>query len=273
MKRWLVLFSALPLLAFAAPQEKIVALGGDVTEIVYALGASSSLVARDSTSQWPQAANVLPDVGYLRQLNAEGILSMRPTLVLASAQAQPSLALKQVEQSHVRVIAVPAANDLSVIDEKVRIVAEATHREAEGEALRGKLRQALSTLPTSPLNKRVLFILNHGGMTAMAAGQQTGADAAIRAAGLQNAMQGFTRYQPLSQEGVIASRPDLVVISQDGINALGGEANLWTLPGLAQTPAGRNKQVLAIDDMALLGFSVRTPEAIRQLRTKAEQLP
>jgi iron complex transport system substrate-binding protein len=198
---------------------------------------------------------------------------MRPTLVLASAQAQPSLALKQVEQSHVRVIAVPAGNDLSVIDEKVRIVAEATHREAEGEVLRKTLRQALSALPDSPLNKRVLFILNHGGMTAMAAGQQTAADAAIRAAGLQNAMQGFTRYQPLSQEGTIASRPDLVVISQDGLNALGGEANLWTLPGLAQTPAGRNKQVLAIDDMALLGFSVRTPEAIQQLRAKAEQLP
>ncbi len=271
MKRWLALLSALPLLALAAPQEKIVTLGGDVTEIVYALGAASSLVARDSTSQWPQAANSLPDVGYLRQLNAEGILSMRPTLVLASAQAQPSLALKQVEQSHVRVIAVPASNDLNVIDEKVRIVAEATHREAEGEVLRSTLRQALSALPASPLNKRVLFILNHGGMTAMAAGQQTGADAAIRAAG--NAMQGFTRYQPLSQEGTIASRPDLVVISQDGLNALGGEANLWTLPGLAQTPAGRNKQVLAIDDMALLGFSVRTPEAIQQLRAKAEQLP
>lgn len=107
----------------------------------------------------------------------------------------------------------------------------------------------------------------------MAAGQQTGADAAIRAAGLQNAMQGFTRYQPLSQEGIIASQPDMVVISQDGVNALGGEANLWKLPGLAQTPAGRHKQLLAIDDMALLGFSVRTPEAIRQLRAKAEQLP
>ncbi|MCX4181447.1 heme/hemin ABC transporter substrate-binding protein [Enterobacter sp. HSTU-ASh6] len=273
MKRWFALIGALPLLAFAAPPEKIVTLGGDVTEIVYALGAASSLVARDSTSQWPQAANALPDVGYLRQLNAEGILSLRPTLVLASAQAQPSLALKQVEQSHVRVIEIPASNDLSVIDEKVRIVAEATHREAEGQALRNRLRQALSTLPASPLNKRVLFILNHGRMTAMAAGQQTAADAAIRAAGLQNAMQGFSRYQPLSQEGIIASRPDLVVISSDGITALGGEANLWTLPGLAQTPAGRNKQVLAIDDMALLGFSLRTPEAIQQLRSKAEQLP
>jgi iron complex transport system substrate-binding protein len=88
-----------------------------------------------------------PDVGYLRQLNAEGILSMRPTLVLASAQAQPSLALKQVEQSHVKVVTVPGSNDLSVIDEKVRVIAEATHQQAEGEILRGKLRQALQHCP------------------------------------------------------------------------------------------------------------------------------
>ncbi|WP_368541128.1 hemin ABC transporter substrate-binding protein [Enterobacter soli] len=273
MKKWLVLLSALPLTLFAAAPERVVALGGDVTEIVYALGAQSSLVARDSTSQWPQAATALPDVGYLRQLNAEGILSLRPTLVLASAQAQPSLALKQVAQSKVTVVTVPGSNDLSVIDEKVRVIAEATHRQAQGEILRKSVRDALAALPKSALNKRVLFILNHGGMTAMAAGQQTGADAAIRAAGLQNAMQGFTRYQPLSQEGVIASRPDLVVISGDGVKALGGEENLWALPGLAQTPAGRNRQMLAVDDMALLGFSVRTPQAIQQLRAKAEQLP
>lgn len=273
MKKLLVLIALLPLMAQAAPEERVIALGGDVTEIVYALGAQSSLVARDSTSQWPEAATALPDVGYLRQLNAEGILATRPTLVLASAQAQPSLVLKQVEQSKVSVVTVPAGNALSVIDEKVRVIAQATHREAQGEALRQSLRQALTALPSSKLNKRVLFILNHGGMTAMAAGQQTGADAAIRAAGLRNAMQGFNRYQPLSQEGVIASQPDLVVISQDGVKAMGGEENLWALPGLAQTPAGRNKQVLQIDDMALLGFSVRTPQAIQQLRAKAEQLP
>lgn len=70
MKNWFALLCALPLVTVAAP-ERIVALGGDVTEIVYALGAESSLVARDSTSQWPQATNALPDVGYLRQLNAE----------------------------------------------------------------------------------------------------------------------------------------------------------------------------------------------------------
>lgn len=273
MKSVLALIAALPLLASAAPQESMVVLGGDVTEIVYALKAEDTLVARDSTSQWPAAVNALPDVGYLRQLNAEGILAMRPTLVLASAQAQPSLALKQVEQSHVRVVTVPGKTDLAAIDEKIRVVAEATHRIEQGEALRNKVRAQIAALPSSPLDKRVLFILSHGGMNAMAAGQHTAADNAIAAAGLRNAMQGFSRYQPLSQEGVIASQPDLVVISKEGVESMGGEATLWRLPGLAQTPAGRNKQVLMIDDMVLLGFSVRTPQAILQLRAAAEHIP
>lgn len=149
MKKLLALIALLPFAALAAPEERVVALGGDVTEIVYALGAQPSLVARDSTSQWPVAATALPDVGYLRQLNAEGILATRPTLVLASAQAQPSLALKQLEQSNVKVVTIPASNDLNAIDEKVRVIAEATHREADGEKLRATLRQELATLPSS----------------------------------------------------------------------------------------------------------------------------
>ena len=110
-------------------------------------------------------------------------------------------------------------------------------------------------------------------MNTMVAGQKTAADGAIQAAGLQNAMQGFDHYRSMSQEGVIASLPDLVVISADGLKGMGGEAGLWKLPGLAQTPAGRHKQLLVIDDMALLGFGPRTPQAISALRKKAEQLP
>lgn len=272
MKRVLALIAALPLLVQAAAP-RVVALGGDITEIIYALGAQETLVARDSTSLWPEQTQKLPDVGYLRQLNAEGILAMRPTQVLASAQAQPSLALKQVKESGVEVITVPGSNDIAVIDEKVRVVAQATGRIAAGETLRQRLRAEVAGLPEQPLNKRILFILSNNGMSALAAGQQTGADAAIRAAGLQNAMQGFIRYQPLSQEGVIASQPDLVAISAAGIEALGGESALWQLPGLAQTPAGRARQLLVVDDMALLGFSVRTPAAIQQLRARAEQIP
>ena len=190
-----------------------------------------------------------------------------------TAQAEPSLVLQKVRDNHVNVVKVPEGYTLSTISEKVTVIADALGKPTQGEAVSQKLRDELASLPATPLNKRVLFILSHGGMGSMAAGQKTAADGAIRAAGLQNAMQGFDHYRALSQEGVVASKPELVVISADGVKAMGGEANLWKLPGLAQTPAGRNRQVLLVDDMALLGFGLRTPAAVKALRDKAERLP
>lgn len=272
MKTLLLLMLALPLAVSAAAQ-KIITLGGDVTEIIFGLNAQSQLVGRDSTSTWPRDAQKLPDVGYLRQLNTEGILSLRPTLVLASSQAQPSQVLQKVQQNHVNVVTLPEGYTLATIDKKIAVVADAIGKPDAGAALRQQLATEIAALPTQPLHKRVLFVLSHGGMGTMVAGQHTAADGALRAAGLQNAMQGFDHFRSMSQEGVIASQPDLVVISADGVKAMGGEANLWRLPGLAQTPAGRNKQVLLVDDIALLGFGVRTPQTLLALRKKAEQLP
>lgn len=271
MKRWLTILIALPLFTHAA--ERVVTIGGDITEIAFALGAGDKIVARDSTSLYPAEATKLPDVGYMRQLNAEGILAMRPDLVLASAQAKPSLALEQVATSKVEIVAIPADNSLSGIENKITAVAKALGKTAQGERLRKDVSEKLASLPARPLPVKVLFIMSHSGMGTMAAGQQTAADAAIRAAGLQNAMQGFNHYQPLSQEGVIASQPELILVTEDGVKTLGSQDNVWALPGLAQTPAGKHRQLLAVDDMALLGFGLQTPDAILTLRKKAEQLP
>lgn len=72
---------------------------------------------------------------------------------------------------------------------------------------------------------------------------------------------------------MVASAPQLIVATRDGIRTLGGEENLWTLPGIALTPAGKNHQLLVVDDMALLGFGIDTPGAILKLRQAAEALP
>ncbi|WP_039055461.1 ABC transporter substrate-binding protein [Enterobacter sp. Bisph1] len=272
MKTLLLVLMALSFSLSAAAQ-KIVSLGGDVTEIIYGLNAQSALVGRDSTSIWPVQAQQLPDVGYLRQLNAEGILSLRPTLVLASAYAQPSRVLQTVQENHVKVVTLPGDYTLAAIDKKIAVVADAIGKPDAGAALRQRLAAQIAALAQQPLNKRALFILSHSGMGTLVAGQQTAADSALRAAGLQNAMQGFDHYRALSQEGVMASQADLIVISADSVKAMGGEENLWHQPGLAQTPAGRKKQLLMVDDIALLGFSVRTPQALLALRQQAEQLP
>ncbi|WP_413736384.1 heme/hemin ABC transporter substrate-binding protein [Sodalis sp. RH21] len=271
MKLWLIVLLALPCSLLA--QTRIVSIGGDVTEIIYALGAGDRLVARDSTSLHPAETAALPDVGYMRQLNAEGILSMRPTLVIASALSKPSLALQQVAGSGVKVVTVPGEPDVATIGRKISTIAAALDLRGQGEALDEKISRELAAIPTAPLPVKVLFIFNHSGMSTMAAGQDTAADAMIRSAGLQNAMQGFKHYQPLSQEGVIGSAPDLVLITTDGIKTLGGEDHVWQLPGLALTPAGREHRLLVLDDMAVLGFGLSTPEAITRLRQTAEALP
>ncbi|AXW87436.1 hemin ABC transporter substrate-binding protein [Lonsdalea britannica] len=270
-KIFLLLALCLPFSLQAAT--RLVTIGGDVTQIVFALQAGGDVIARDSTSLHPQEALALPDVGYMRQLNAEGVLAMTPTLVLASELSQPSAAMEQIAKSGVKVVNVPAGQDVAGIAAKISVIAQALGKEKEGQALVRQVNQQLAELPTKPLPVKVLFILSHSGMSAMGAGQNTAADAAIRAAGLQNAMQGFNRYQRLSQEGVVASQPDWVVISQQGVKTLGGENNIWQLPGLALTPAGQHKRLLVVDDMAMLGFDLDTPAALLRLRNAVEVQP
>ncbi len=100
-----------------------------------------------------------------------------------------------------KVVNVPGGESLSAIDNKVAVIAEALGKTAAGDALRQQLQQQIAAIPTQPVAKRVLFILSHGGMNTPVAGQHTAADGAIRAAGLQNAMQGFDHYRAMSQEG------------------------------------------------------------------------
>lgn len=271
MKNWLyALLLTLPLGASA--NERIVSIGGDVTEIIYALGAEQQLVARDSTSLHPAATQALPDVGYMRQLNAEGILSLKPSLVIASELSQPSLVLKQVADSGVKVVMVPAQPTLESIPQKINTIAQALHKESEGKVLTDRYQQQVSAVAQQPLPVKALFVLSHGGMTAMAAGKNTPADTVIRAAGLQNAMPVVVRYQPLSQEGVIASAPDLLLISAQGLHSLGSEEKIWQLPGVALTPAGKHRRVVVVDDMAMLGFTLETPALLTTLRHAAEQV-
>lgn len=270
--RWIALLLSLAASLPAVANERIVSIGGDVTEIVAALGAGDQLVARDSTSLKPASVTTLPDIGYMRQLNAEGILAMKPTLVISSELAEPSLVLQQVQESGVNVVRVPGTTTLDAVTVKISVIANALGRKAEGEKLAADFTARLNNVAITPVPVKVLFIMSHGGATALAAGQNTAADSIIQAAGAKNAMQGFSRYRPLSQEGVIAAAPDLLLLSDSGIKSLGGVDQIWNLPGMAMTPAARNKRVLIVDDMSLLGFGLETPEVLMTLRQALEQV-
>ncbi|WGE48435.1 heme/hemin ABC transporter substrate-binding protein [Actinobacillus equuli] len=256
----------------ALAQERIVSIGGDVTEIIYALGAEQALVGRDSTSIAPLAAQQLPDVGYMRQLNVEGILALKPTKVISSDVAQPSVVFEQLKSAGVTVERVPFEYTPESVIQKIQRVGKLVNRPQQAVKLAEKFANELKAVSTSPLDVRILFILNHAGSNYMAAGKNTVADSIIRLIGATNAMQNSIRFSPISQEGVIAARPDLLVLTKMSLESLGSIDKVWSLPGMALTPAAKKKNVIILDDLAVLGFTLTTPTELLKMRQAAEQV-
>ncbi|WP_174847603.1 heme/hemin ABC transporter substrate-binding protein [Yersinia artesiana] len=249
---------------------RIVTIGGDVSGITYALGVGDLIVGRDSTSLNPEALKALPDVGYMRLLNAEGILALKPTLILSSKRAEPSRVLRQVTAYGAKLIYVPADKSPQAVIDKIRLIATTVSQEEKGQQLIQHYQQQLATVVSSPLPVKALFVMIHAGIPPLAAGLDTAADSMFKAAGLKNAIEEFSGYRPLSQEGIIDSAPDLLIVTTHGVTSLQGVENVWRLPGLALTPAGKQKRLLVLDDIALLGFGLQTPDVLKQLRAAAE---
>ncbi len=261
------LAASLPVRAQTSP--RIVSVGSALTEIVYALGAEGLLVGVDTTSQYPAAAQALPQVGYMRALSAEGVLSLKPTLVIATTAAGPATTLDQLRATGVEVLVLPDLYDYDSVVAKIAAVGRATARQAQAEAMiaRGRADMAELTKRLAPATARprVLFLLSMGGGAPQAAGRDTAADGIIRLAGGTNAITGYAGYRPLSPESVMASRADFVLVTRQTMQAMGGVDAILDQPALRQTPAGRAGKVLEFDTLLLLGFGPRTPQAAQEL--------
>ena len=256
-----------------AKARRIVSVGGALTEIVYALEAQGELVGVDTTSLYPVVAQQLPQVGYARTLSAEGVLSLAPTQLIATEEAGPQTVLRQVRDAGVPVAVLNANNRFEGLLERVKQVGQITGRPDPAARLAQSLQQQWSGALAKVRQRqhapvRVLFILAHAPNQVMVGGRETGADAMLAYAGAVNVMGGqggFAGYKPLTPEAVIAARPDIVLVTDQGLKASGGVDGILKLPGLAQTPAGRKHRIVSLEAMLLLGFGPRMPQALAEL--------
>lgn len=248
---------------------RVITIGGSVTEIVYALGQQDRLVARDSTSVYPHEASQLPDVGYMRQLSPEGVLSVNPTGIIALQGSGPKEAVDVLKKASVPYVQVPETFDHKGILEKIRVVGEALGQEAKAaelsKAVDAKLTAAEAATADIKTRKRVLFVLSMQGGKIMAAGSGTAADGILKLAGALNAVEGFSGYKQLSDEAVITARPDVVLMMDRAGNHAMAPDEIFRHPAIAPTPAGTNKKLVRMDGSYLLGFGPRTAEAIHDL--------
>lgn len=270
--RVFALVSALLVSSGAMAASRIVSLGGDVTETIYAIHAQDQLAGVDSTSTWPAAATRLPNVGYVRQLNAEGVLALRPGLVLATHDAGPASVMSQLRDAGVRIEVLPVARTARDIGEKIRRIGQLTEHEREASALAARVDAGFATLARAvaamPAHPRAVFLMSTGQGSPMAAGRGTAADRAITLAGGTNVADGIEGYKAVSPEALVAMKPDAIVLMKEREDAVGGIAGILALPGVVDTPAGRARRIYFVEGQALLGFGPRTPDAALDLQTR-----
>jgi iron complex transport system substrate-binding protein len=258
--------------ARAQTAERIVAAGGVVTEVLYALGLQDKVVGVDTTSQWPpEALKDKKSVGYVRALSAEGVLSLKPSQIIAVEGAGPPDALTLLKESGTPITMIPEALSPEAVVAKIAAIGKAAGAAEPAQQLAASVKTRFDELDKLraglPKQKRVLFVLSLQNGRTMVGGRNTTADAIIALAGGVNAASAVEGFKPMTDEAIITAGPDVVLMmrhTNSGAHSAVA-AELFAMPAFSQTPAAKQQMLIRMDGLYLLGFGPRTPNAARDL--------
>lgn len=249
--------------------EKIVSVGGDITEIIYALKADDKIVAVDTTSTFPLSAlKTKKSVGYMRALSTEGVLSTGATAIVASDRAGPPEVVAALKSSSIAFHEIQETNSPTGVGEKIRKVGSLIGHAAEADALAENVAGKFKALDTVRADlgkkKRVLLILAIQNGRATVGGRGTSADAIIALAGGENAASDIDGFKPVTDEQLVQMAPDAVLAMKrsSGPSTIDDAKRLQ---GLAGSPAAAGNGMLEIDGSFVLGFGPRAPDAAKDL--------
>lgn len=265
----ILFIAALAFFAFTTQaQQRIISLNGAISEILCALGAESQIVGVDVTSNYPEVLKNKTKVGHNRNISAEGVLSLQPTLVITfDNQLNPQL-LDQLKATKVKTVILKQELSVQGARKLIGEVAAAIGASAKATALQQTFDKQMAAVKTAPLPKKVLFIYARGAGAMQVSGTGTSIDKMITLAGATNAITSFADFKPLSAEALAAANPDVILMFDSGMGSIGGADGLQKIPGIVQTNAGKNKKIISMDGELLSSFGIRLPQAIQELYNK-----
>ena len=249
---------------------RLITLFGDITEIVYALGAEEHLVARDASSIYPAEAETLPNLGFAGTLNAEAVLALEPTLVIGTQLSGPAGVLDQLRDAGVEVLLLDAARGIDAPRLKIEAIGAALGIPGTAAALADQVerRLAAATAGVEAVERplRVLHVYIRRGGVQLVSGAGNEAQTIIEAAGGIDAAAetGIVGWESLTPEALVAIDPEVYLVMDRGLEAIGGVEGLLAIPGMAETRAGRGRHVVSMPDLELL-LGPRLPEAVADL--------
>lgn len=253
--------------------QRWVSAGGALSEWVSALGGESKLVGVDTTSQHPESLRALPSIGYQRQLSAEGVLSLRPQILVGTEEMGPAPVLAQIREAGVQVELFSATPDLPTLQGNLRHLGQLLGGEAQAAQLFQGYQQQLdrqaARVREVQLKQKapgVLLLLGSSGGKLMVAGKDTAADWLLRQAGGHN-LATHGGYKSFSVESLAGLNPEVLVFADRALSGEEARAALFKEnPILSSTRAARDGRVMELDPTLLVGgLGPRLPQSLEKL--------
>ena len=253
--------------------QRWVSAGGALSEWVTALGGESKLVGVDTTSQHPQSLKSLPSIGYQRSLSAEGILSLRPDILIGTEEMGPPPVLAQVKAAKVQVELFSAQPDLPTLEKNLTHLGQLLGAEAQAAQLLQRYQQQLDAqkarvvqVQSKQQTPGVLLLLGHAGGKSLIAGKDTAADWLLQQAGGRN-LATHTGYKPFSVESLASLDPEVLVFADRALTGDAAKAALFKEnPILTSSRAAKSGRILELDPTLLVGgLGPRLPAALKTL--------
>jgi iron complex transport system substrate-binding protein len=249
--------------------DRILALDrhGTLGATVFGLGLGDRVVGRDVSTGFPAAARLPLVTTNGHQLDAEAILGLRPTVVLTDSTLGPPEVVRQLRDSGIPVVVTDSRRAVNNVGSLTQQVADALGVPVEGEQLAHRTTVEIEKAKiaahrlANDSELRIVFLYLRGQAGIQMFGQGTGADDLITAVGAVDVVetQGVT---PISPEALVKAAPDVILVMSKGLQSVGGVEGLVTVPGVAQTPAGRQRRIVDMNDGQVLAFGPRTGAVI-----------
>lgn len=265
------ILAIMPLLTLSLQSQafqRIVSLSGTTSEILCALGLEKQIVAVDITSNYPTTLNIKPKVGHNRNISAEGILAVRPDLVLGLEGGLKPQVAEQLASAGIKVILFKHELSVAGVQKLTTAIGAQTGTLSVAKKINDDFSRRMRSIAVAKKDKKVLFIYARGAGTMLVSGTNTPIAKMIELSGARNAVSEFSDYKPLTPESLIAADPDVILLFSSGLESLNGSAGLLKVPGVAQTRAGKTQKIISMDGELLSGFSLRLPDAIKELNSK-----
>ncbi len=251
---------------------RVVCVSKHLTEMMFALGKGHDIVACDLTSSYPDSARLLPTVGYHRALNPEGIISMKPDLVIHSNDIGPATVLPQLEKVGLRIKTFGAANSFDSAKLVLLELGKFFGAEAKADSMIAKMDNDMAQVKL--IRKMMkdtpsVMIIHYGQANNnffVMSGRNGAGDRMIRAAGGTPCMYDGKGVRQLSAEAIAAANPDIIIATNFGFDKMGGTIEKFKeVPGVALTNAGKNNRIYRFEEHDLVYFGPRSGQNIMQL--------